>query len=67
MPELDDVAVTRWLDEISADPASQYWRSPVWIDQARARLTDNLAPSISAGKYDKVLAREVREIARQVG
>ena len=38
--------------------------------EERGRLDtrlDNLARSISGGKYDEVLAREVNEIARQVG
>ena len=39
MPELDDIAVTRLLDDIGADPASRHWKSQMWIDRARARLT----------------------------
>lgn len=41
MPELDDIAISRLLDDIGADPASLHWQSQVWIERARAKLTPN--------------------------
>ena len=39
MPELDDIAMSRLLDDIGADPAAPLWNSQAWVRQARDRMT----------------------------